>query len=260
MSLPNALGPVIAVATIALGLFIVTEATLSYLGVGTADVGGVLGRRYQPGPDAAAVGLAHTVLSGWRTGDYGAGVHDDGRRFARRAGSGVTGVASMTATEQPLLSVEGLEVRFGDDAPAVCGVDLTVPRGHTVAIVGESGSGKSTTAAAILGLLPPGGRITAGPHRLRRTRHHVGRSGDRATSVDQGPAHRLCAARPDDQPQPGLEGRLPDPGSVAGQHRWTARRDERAVQLLAEAGMPDPADAGPASIRISCPAACANAR
>jgi oligopeptide transport system permease protein len=32
--LPNAVGPVIAVSTIALGLFIVTEATLSYLGVG----------------------------------------------------------------------------------------------------------------------------------------------------------------------------------------------------------------------------------
>ncbi len=32
--LPNAMGPVIAVSTIALGLFIVTEATLSYLGVG----------------------------------------------------------------------------------------------------------------------------------------------------------------------------------------------------------------------------------
>lgn len=32
--LPNAVGPVIAVATIALGTFIVTEATLSYLGVG----------------------------------------------------------------------------------------------------------------------------------------------------------------------------------------------------------------------------------
>jgi len=31
---PNALGPVIAVATIALGAFIVTEATLSYLGIG----------------------------------------------------------------------------------------------------------------------------------------------------------------------------------------------------------------------------------
>lgn len=33
-ALPNALGPVVAVATIALGLFIVTEATLSYLGIG----------------------------------------------------------------------------------------------------------------------------------------------------------------------------------------------------------------------------------
>ena len=33
-AVPNAIGPVIAVATIALGLFIVTEATLSYLGVG----------------------------------------------------------------------------------------------------------------------------------------------------------------------------------------------------------------------------------
>lgn len=33
-ALPNALGPVFAVATIALGMFIVTEASLSYLGVG----------------------------------------------------------------------------------------------------------------------------------------------------------------------------------------------------------------------------------
>ncbi|OBH24221.1 peptide ABC transporter permease [Mycobacterium sp. E342] len=33
-ALPNALGPVIAMVTLALGVFIVTEATLSYLGVG----------------------------------------------------------------------------------------------------------------------------------------------------------------------------------------------------------------------------------
>src|SRR5271156_131771 len=68
----------------------------------------------------------------------------------------------MSSGESTLLSVEGLEVRFGDHAPAVCGVDLRIRRGQTVAIVGESGSGKSTTAAAILGLLPPGGRISAG--------------------------------------------------------------------------------------------------
>lgn len=69
----------------------------------------------------------------------------------------------MIHTEgSPLLSIAGLEVRFGSAAPAVCGVDLTVGHGQTVALVGESGSGKSTTAAAVLGLLPPGGRITAG--------------------------------------------------------------------------------------------------
>src|ERR1700742_2999395 len=68
----------------------------------------------------------------------------------------------MSAPAAPLLSVQGLEVRFGAHVPAVCGVDLTVGRGQTVAVVGESGSGKSTTAAAILGLLPPGGHITAG--------------------------------------------------------------------------------------------------
>src|ERR1700729_3887805 len=65
-------------------------------------------------------------------------------------------------TEPPLLSIEGLEVTFGRGDPVVRGVDLSVYSGQTVAVVGESGSGKSTTAAAILGLLAPGGRITAG--------------------------------------------------------------------------------------------------
>src|SRR3954454_18086474 len=68
----------------------------------------------------------------------------------------------MSTAESPLLNIEGLEVRFGDHDPAVSGVDLTVLRGQTVAVVGESGSGKSTTAAAILGLLPPGSRISSG--------------------------------------------------------------------------------------------------
>jgi peptide/nickel transport system ATP-binding protein len=63
---------------------------------------------------------------------------------------------------QPLLTIEGLEVRFGNDPPAVRGARLTVYPGQTVALVGESGSGKSTTAAAVLGLLARSGRITAG--------------------------------------------------------------------------------------------------
>ncbi|SEQ79666.1 dipeptide ABC transporter ATP-binding protein [Microlunatus flavus] len=64
-----------------------------------------------------------------------------------------------------LLAVRGLEVgyrRARRTVPAVRGVDLDVAPGETVALVGESGSGKSTTAHALLGLLPPTARVTGG--------------------------------------------------------------------------------------------------
>ncbi|SNS51008.1 dipeptide ABC transporter ATP-binding protein [Rhodococcoides kyotonense] len=68
-------------------------------------------------------------------------------------------------TEQPLLDIKNLEVSFQSNSgpvPAVRGVSLTVYPGQTVAIVGESGSGKSTTAHAIINLLPGTGKVTAG--------------------------------------------------------------------------------------------------
>jgi peptide/nickel transport system ATP-binding protein len=67
--------------------------------------------------------------------------------------------------EQPLLQIRGLEVGFETQrglVPAVRGVDLTLYSGQTLAIVGESGSGKSTTAQAIIDLLPGTGRVTGG--------------------------------------------------------------------------------------------------
>ncbi|MFC8898125.1 dipeptide ABC transporter ATP-binding protein [Streptomyces cinereoruber] len=69
-------------------------------------------------------------------------------------------------TTPPLLDVRGLDVGFttsdGQPLHAVRDVSFTLRRGETLAVVGESGSGKSTTALALLRMLPGTGRITGG--------------------------------------------------------------------------------------------------
>ena len=72
----------------------------------------------------------------------------------------------MTAmTDTPLLQIRDLRIAFDTQKTSrevVHGVNLELYAGETLAIVGESGSGKSTTASAIINLLPGTGHVTAG--------------------------------------------------------------------------------------------------
>lgn len=69
-----------------------------------------------------------------------------------------------------LLEVRDLAVHFqtsaGPVVPAVEGISFDLVAGEGVGILGESGCGKSTTALALLRLLPPGGRIVRGSIRF----------------------------------------------------------------------------------------------
>ena len=73
--------------------------------------------------------------------------------------------STVSNGERPLLEIKDLEVAFttqNGTVKAVDGVNMTLYRGQSLAIVGESGSGKSTTAHAIINLLPGTGHIAGG--------------------------------------------------------------------------------------------------
>ncbi|MCQ1952963.1 ABC transporter ATP-binding protein [Arthrobacter sp. zg-Y238] len=73
------------------------------------------------------------------------------------------------STDSPLLEVSNLAVNFrtmDGEVPAVRNAGFSLPAGKTLAIVGESGSGKSTTAMAVIGLLPGNGTVASGSIRF----------------------------------------------------------------------------------------------
>ena len=65
-----------------------------------------------------------------------------------------------------LLEIKDLYVQYTADGravEAVNGITVTVKKGDTLGLVGETGAGKTTTALAIMGLVPdPPGKVTSG--------------------------------------------------------------------------------------------------
>lgn len=151
--------------------------------------------------------------------------------------------APAEGTDTPLLAVQGLRIGYrtaGGTHVAVDGLDLTAAAGRITAVVGESGSGKSSTAHALIGLLPAGGSVLGGSVRLQG--EELTGLGERAWREVRG---RRVGLIPQD-PGVCLDPVKPVGGQVAEVlrvHGLATRRDAaaRAVDLLAEAGLADPA-------------------
>ncbi|MEV5351004.1 ABC transporter ATP-binding protein [Streptomyces achromogenes] len=142
----------------------------------------------------------------------------------------------------PLLDVRGLEVSYRTRSGvvrAVRGAELTVRPGEVVAVVGESGSGKSTTAHAVLGLLPAGGTLDAG--RIVFDGVDLARAPERELRARRGRAIGLIPQDPMVALNP-VRRVGAQVAEVLLIHRLADRDTaaERAVEILRQAGLPDP--------------------
>ncbi|MEU2688079.1 ABC transporter ATP-binding protein [Streptomyces hygroscopicus] len=148
----------------------------------------------------------------------------------------------MTTDTAPLLSLRGLRVsyRAGDGAPpAVRGVDLDIAPGEVVALVGESGSGKSTTAHAVIGLLPPGGRMDGGRVLFEGT--DLATAGERELRARRGRDIGLIPQDPMVSLNPVQRiGRQVAEVLLIHGLADRASAPAEAVRILGQAGLPDP--------------------
>jgi peptide/nickel transport system ATP-binding protein len=150
--------------------------------------------------------------------------------------------ATRTVGDEPLLAIRDLEVSFtttAGEVKAVRGADITVYPGQAVAIVGESGSGKSTTAHAIIDLLPGTGKVTGGS---------IVFDGRELVGIDRAEMEHLRGREIGLVPQDPMSNLNPvwrigtqveEALKANGFQGGKAERKERVAGLLAEAGLPD---------------------
>ncbi|MGH2751016.1 MAG: dipeptide/oligopeptide/nickel ABC transporter permease/ATP-binding protein [Actinomycetota bacterium] len=180
--LPSVWQVVPVIALLDLGYLVIVESTLSFLGFGVPlprpSWGGILaeGRQFMavnpwlailPGAAILVTVLSINLLADG-LGDLLNPRASKGR-FRRQVLGPQNRVEALDqeagAAGHSLLRVRNLSVDFpGGDATvhAVRDVTFNVESGETLGIVGESGSGKSVTALALIQLLDPPGRVTAG--------------------------------------------------------------------------------------------------
>ncbi|WP_270366075.1 dipeptide ABC transporter ATP-binding protein [Microbacterium algeriense] len=137
-----------------------------------------------------------------------------------------------------VLAASDLRISYGD-REVVHGVSFEIDEGETLALVGESGSGKSTTAHALLGLLPAGGRVDGGTVVLGdldisgwSDRALRGIRGAEIGLVPQDPTTSLDPVRP-------VGAQVEEILRLHG-HRDRRSRRARAIELLDRVGIDDP--------------------
>ncbi|MFF2348289.1 ABC transporter ATP-binding protein [Kitasatospora sp. NPDC058115] len=142
--------------------------------------------------------------------------------------------------DRTVLRVTDLSVAF-DGTTAVDGVGFELAAGDTLGLVGESGSGKSTTALALLHMLPDGGRITGGSVELAG--QDLAALPERALRAVRGRRIAMVFQDPMSSLNPVLTvGKHLDEALRAHGNRPDKReRAARAVELLDLVGIPDAA-------------------
>ncbi|MET3924528.1 ABC transporter ATP-binding protein [Devosia sp. 2618] len=143
----------------------------------------------------------------------------------------------------PVLAVEGLMLAYQQAdgwRRVVEDVSFTVGAGEVVALVGESGSGKTTTAQAVIGLLPDNGRRESGSIKLNGTDISLW-SGRRLDAI-RGKAISLVPQDPGSSLNPVLTigTQVGEILRLHGERNGKARK-ERVLELLTRVGLSDPA-------------------
>lgn len=137
-----------------------------------------------------------------------------------------------------VLAATDLRISYGG-REVVHGISFEIEEGETLALVGESGSGKSTTAHALLGLLPAGGKVDGGTVALGdldisgwTDRALRGIRGAEIGLVPQDPTTSLDPVRP-------IGAQVEEILRLHG-HRDPRSRRARAIELLDRVGIDDP--------------------